>query len=65
MQLCISYGHSLPSAYSRRAVVSFSQKSQFLAKECAQILVYSLEDKACPGKVWLGKLTVLQMTLMG
>ena len=25
----------------------------FLAKECAQVLVKRLEDRACPGKVWL------------
>ena len=29
------------------------------------ILVYRLEDIACPGKVWLGKLTALDMTLTG
>ena len=34
----IFYGHSLPSADSRRAVC------QFLAKECAQVLVNRLED---------------------
>ena len=38
---------------------------QFLAKECTQVLVNQLEDWACPGKVWRGKLTVLNMTLMG
>ena len=51
----ILYCHSLPSADSRRAVVSF----------WAQVLVNCLEDYACPGKVWLGKLTMLDMTLMG
>ena len=30
---------------------------QFLAKECAQVLVDCLEDYACPGKVCFGKLT--------
>ena len=30
---------------------------QFLAKRCTQVLVNSLEDSACPGKVWLGKMT--------
>ena len=29
------------------------------------ILVNRLEDKACPVKVWFGKLTVLAMTLLG
>ena len=29
------------------------------------ILVYHLEDKACPVNVWLGKLTVLDMTPLG
>ena len=29
------------------------------------ILVNRLEDKACPVKVWLGKLTMLDMTLLG
>ena len=29
------------------------------------ILVYRLEDKACPVNVWLGKLTVLDMTPLG
>ena len=31
----------------------------YLAKECPQILVNHLEDKACPGKVWLGKMTLM------
>ena len=31
---------------------------------CA-ILVYRLEDKACPVNVWLGKLTALDMTPLG
>ena len=30
---------------------------QFLVKECAWVLVNWLKDYACPGKVWLGKLT--------
>ena len=34
----IFYGHSLPSADSRRAVV------RFLAKECTQVLINRLED---------------------
>ena len=38
---------------------------QCLAKECAQVLVNGLEDLASLGKVWLGKPTVLDMTLMG
>ena len=38
---------------------------EFPAKEYAQVQVNCLEDWACPGKVWLGKLTVLDMTLMG
>ena len=46
----IFYGHSIPSAASRSA-------RQFLAKECAQVLVNSLEDETCPGKVWLSELT--------
>ena len=50
------YGHSLLSADSRKAV---------LAKECAQVLVNRLEDLACPEKVWSGKLTAPDMTLMG
>ena len=29
------------------------------------ILVNRLEDKACPAKVWLGKLTMLDMTPLG
>ena len=39
------YGHSPPLADSRRLVC------QLLAKECAQVLVHSLEDLGCPGKV--------------
>ena len=30
---------------------------QFLAKECAQILINRLKDYACPGKKWLDELT--------
>ena len=37
---------------------------QFLVKECVQVLVGHLEDYACPGKVWLGKLTALDMHLV-
>ena len=33
------------------------QVCQFLAQECPQVLVNLLEDSACLGKVWLGKLT--------
>ena len=36
---------------------------QFLVKECAQVPVNCLEPS--PGNVWLGKLTALNMTLMG
>ena len=43
---------------SKKTVVSFWQ-------ECAQVLVNSKEDYACTGKEWLGKLTVLNMILMG
>ena len=32
---------------------------QLLAKESAHVLVNCLEDYACPGKKWLGKLTGL------
>ena len=39
--------------------------SLFLAKELAQVLINHLEDKACPRKVWIDKLIVLDMTLMG
>ena len=52
----IFYGHSLPSADSRRAVVSFWRKT---------VAVNRLEDKACPVNVWLGKLTELDMTPLG
>ena len=38
---------------------------QFLAKECAKILVNRFQDWACPGKVCLDKLTALDMTLVG
>ena len=37
---------------------------QFLAKECAQVLVNRLENNACMGKV-LDKLTTLNRALMG
>ena len=37
---------------------------QLLAKECT-ILVNRLENQACPVKVWLGKLTALDMTPLG
>ena len=36
-----------------------------LAKEMCTILVNRLEDQACPVNVWLGKLTVLDMTPLG
>ena len=38
---------------------------QFLEKESAQVLINCLDDSACPGKVWLGKLTILDMSLVG
>ena len=44
--------------YSRRAVVSFRQKN-------VHNTGYPLEDYACPVKVWLGKLTALNMTPLG
>ena len=50
----IFYGHSLPSADSRRAVVIFWQ-----------ILVNRLEDEAFPVNVLLGKLTTLDLTPLG
>ena len=34
-------------------------------KRMCTILVNRLEDKACPIKVWLGKLTMLDMTPLG
>ena len=43
---------------SRRAVVSFCRKN-------VQVLVKGSEVKACPGKVWLGKLSAFNMTIMG
>ena len=49
----IFYGHSLPSADSRRAVSG--------GRMCT-ILVNRLEDLACLVNVWLGKLTALNMT---
>ena len=55
----IFYGHSLPSSDSRKAVVSFWWKSVH------KILVNRLEDYACPVNMWLGKLTVLNMTPLG
>ena len=54
----IFYGHSLPSADSRRAVVSFWRKN-------VHNTVNRLEDYACPVNVWLGKLTTLDMTPLG
>ena len=33
-------------------------------RRCAQVLVNGLEDQACPGKLWLGKLTAIDMTQM-
>ena len=51
----IFYGHSLPSADSRRAVV----------ERMCTILVNCLEEYACPVNVWLGKLTELDMTQLG
>ena len=53
----ICYSDSLPSADSRRAVVSFWQKN---------VHKYWLTRiKPAQEKVWLGKLTGLDMTLMG
>ena len=52
--LFLFYGHSLPSADSRRAVVSFC-----MAKECAQYWL------TAPVNVWLGKLAALDMTPLG
>ena len=49
--------HSLPSADSRREL-SVSGERMFT------ILVNRLEELACPVKVWLGKLTTLDMTQM-
>ena len=47
----------LPSADSRRAVVSFCERM-------CTILVNCLEDKACPVNLWLGELTALDITPM-
>ena len=54
-ELRILYGQSLPSADSRRAVVRLLEKT-------FTVLVNYLDD--CPVKVWLGKLTALDMTPM-
>ena len=40
------------------------QEGQLSERICT-ILVNRLEDKACPVKVWLGKLTPLDMTPLG
>ena len=55
----IFYGHPLPSADSRRAVVSFWRKNVHNTG------FDRLEDYACPVNVWLGKLTALDMTPLG
>ena len=47
--------HSLCSVDSRRAVASFRQRM-------CTVLVNCLEDLSLPRKVWLGKLTTLDMT---
>ena len=47
----IFYSHSLPSADPRRTLVSFWQ--------------HNVHKYSFPGKVWTGKLTALDMTLMG
>ena len=54
----IFYGHSLPSADSRRAVAVSGERM-------CTILVNHLEDLLCPVNVWLGKLIALDMTPMG
>ena len=54
----IFYGHSVLSADSRRAVISFWRRM-------CTILVKCLEDYVCPVNVWLGKLTALDMTRLG
>ena len=54
----ISYGHYLPSADSRTAIVSSG-------KRMCTILVNPLEDSACPVKERLGKLTMFDMTPLG
>ena len=51
----LSVNTGYPSADSKRAVVSFWQKNVHNTGN-------HLEDKACPVKVWLGKLTSLDMT---
>ena len=55
----IFYGHSLPSADSRRAVFSFWQKNVHKYWLTAQ------RTKPAQEKVCLGKLTVLDMTPLG
>ena len=49
--------HSHPLIPERQLSVS--------GERMCTILVNRLEDKACPVKVWLGKLTMLDMTLLG
>ena len=65
----IFYGHSLPSADSRRAVVSFWRKNVHNTgshiRGLCRLEVNRLEDYACPVNVWLGKLTALDMTPLG
>ena len=54
----IFYGHSFPSADSRRAVVKFRRKNRHTYWLNAQ------RAKSAKEKVWLGKLTALDITLM-
>ena len=51
-------GYSLPSADSRRAVVSFWQKN-------VHNTGWLLRGLSLPSKLWLGKLTALDMTPLG
>ena len=55
----ILYGHSLPSADSRRTVVSFLQKNVH------KYWLTALRTKPAQKKMWLGKLAAHDMTLMG
>ena len=55
----IFWGHSFPSADSRRAVVSFWWKNVH------KYWLTALRTKPAQEKVWSGELTVLYMTQMG
>ena len=44
--------------------IAFHCTGPFIIIQCALVLVNHLEDCTCPEKVWLGKLTMLDMTLM-